>query len=556
MLPLYVNIKQLVRYRRNGLQKCLALIVLLLFTLYIIPSDAHAQSNITRVEYYIDNDPGFGNATTLNITPSANIQDAVIEIDPATINQPGVHGLFVRAKNANGNWSLTYKWLFYKPYAVSPPASPLAELSKLEYYINDDPGYGNGIQITLPDSTDLANYIVPVDISNLQRGNHTFWVRGLDKNGNWSMMNKWLFTTSFLLPDTTTTVTQNITGDTANEVNKGIYKVATITPTEGANTLSGNVTSTVTIEDTVPIYNNEPYVQRNYDITPSENADNAQASVTLYFTQQDFDNFNTYVTANNLNIPLLPTGGTDNGNGRIIQYHGSYTGSPIPGNYNGSPIVINAELVWDNANNWWAVTIPVTGFSGFYLTTGNFTLPLTLLEFKGGLQENAVDLQWVTSDEVNTKEFVIERRNQNTTFTAIGKVFAQSTAGTHQYSFTDTKPLAGKNFYRLKLLDKDGNFTYSNIIPIKINNAAFTLSAYPNPVKNILNIKTSSRGNNKITMQVSDLSGKLLLNKVINTGNGESIIPLNVSKLTPGTYFLKILPADGKENIVKKFVKQ
>lgn len=288
----------------------------------------------------------------------------------------------------------------------------------------------------------------------------------------------------------------------------------------------------------------------------TQNADNAQASVTLYFTQQDFDNFNTYVTANNLNIPLLPAGGTDNGNGRIIQYHGSYTGSPIPGNYNGSPIVINAELVWDNANNWWVVTIPVTGFSGFYLTTGNFALPLTLLEFKGGLQENAVNLQWVTSDEVNTKEFVIERRNQNTTFTAIGKVFAQSTAGTHQYSFTDTKPLAGKNFYRLKLIDKDGNFTYSNIVPIKINDAVFTLSAYPNPVKNILNIKTSSTGNNKITMHVTDLTGKLLLNKVINTGNGESIIPLNVSKLTAGTYFLKILSVDGKENIVKKFVKQ
>ncbi len=87
-----------------------------------------------------------------------------------------------------------------------------------------------------------------------------------------------------------------------------------------------------------------------------------------------------------------------------------------------------------------------------------------------------------------------------------------------------------------------------------MNDAVFTLSAYPNSVKNILNIKILSGANNK--MQVIDLSGKLLLNKVINTGNGENLMSLNVSKLTPGTYFLKILSADDKEYAMKKFVKQ
>ncbi|MEJ7678928.1 MAG: T9SS type A sorting domain-containing protein [Segetibacter sp.] len=58
-----------------------------------------------------------------------------------------------------------------------------------------------------------------------------------------------------------------------------------------------------------------------------------------------------------------------------------------------------------------------------------------------------------------------------------------------------------------------------------------------------------------ITMLITDLSGKLVLKKVTNTGNGESIIPLNVSKLSAGTYFLKMFTADGKENAVKKFVK-
>jgi hypothetical protein len=65
----------------------------------------------------------------------------------------------------------------------------------------------------------------------------------------------------------------------------------TLTPTPGINSLSGNVTCKVIIDTAIASFNNKPYVQRHYDITPAINAANAQATVTLYFTQQDFDNF-------------------------------------------------------------------------------------------------------------------------------------------------------------------------------------------------------------------------------------------------------------------------
>jgi hypothetical protein len=55
---------------------------------------------------------------------------------------------------------------------------------------------------------------------------------------------------------------------------------------------------------------------------------------------------------------------------------------------------------------------------------------------------------------------------------------------------------------------------------------------------------------------VTDVSGKLLITKQTNVGNGESIIPLDVSRLSAGTYFLKILSTGAKENVVMKFVKQ
>jgi hypothetical protein len=285
MLPVYLNTKHPARDKGKGLQRWLGLIVILLFAIYLVPSAAQAQSNITRLEYYIDTDPGFGSATAVSVTPlstdiqnkvipvnpasvgvgvhrlyvraqnalgnwgltntllfykpygsgttpptppaptnitrveyymdidpgfgnatnltiaaSTNIQDVIIPINPSTLNE-GVHRLYVRARNANGNWSLTNTWLFYKPYGngIAPPAPAIAQMSKLEYYIDNDPGYGNGVPVALDSLTNFADYVVPINVTGLTTGIHNLWVRGLDKNGKWGMMNKWLFSTSAVI---------------------------------------------------------------------------------------------------------------------------------------------------------------------------------------------------------------------------------------------------------------------------------------------------------------------------------------------------------------------
>ncbi|MDQ6845767.1 MAG: T9SS type A sorting domain-containing protein [Bacteroidota bacterium] len=165
-----------------------------------IPPPPPPPTNITKIEYYIDNDPGFGKATNLTITASTDIQNAIIAINPSAL-AVGVHRLYIRARNANGNWSLTNTWLFYKPYGngVAPPAPVLAKMDKLEYYIDTDPGYGNGVPVALDSLTNFADYVVPVNVTGLSTGSHSFWVRGLDKNGNWSMVNKWTFSISSVI---------------------------------------------------------------------------------------------------------------------------------------------------------------------------------------------------------------------------------------------------------------------------------------------------------------------------------------------------------------------
>ena len=150
------------------------------------------QSNITRVEYYIDTDPGFGKATSVSITPTTNIVDKVIAINPASISE-GVHKFYVRAMNASGAWGFTNSLLFYKPITnigVPPPlpAAP-ANITKLEYYIDTDPGYGKAKNMTITAGIDIKDLTIAVDISNLPLGKHMFYVRALNAKGAWSMMN-------------------------------------------------------------------------------------------------------------------------------------------------------------------------------------------------------------------------------------------------------------------------------------------------------------------------------------------------------------------------------
>ncbi len=132
----------------------------------VTPPTPPPPSNIARIEYYLDTDPGFGAATALSIGTGTDIQDAIIPVDPTPLAE-GVHRLYVRALNATGNWSLTNTWLFYKPYGngTTPAAPPVAQLSKLEYYIDSDPGYGKGIPVALDSVTDIANYIVPINVT-------------------------------------------------------------------------------------------------------------------------------------------------------------------------------------------------------------------------------------------------------------------------------------------------------------------------------------------------------------------------------------------------------
>ena len=137
--------------------------------------------------------------------------------------------------------------------------------------------------------------------------------------------------------------------------------MAVVAPT-GASPISGNFTVSVTIDDSVLTYNGSPYVPRHYNVESLGFPGTATATITLYAYQSEFDAYNVYAAANG--FPLMPTGGVDNGNVAITQYHGT---AIYPNNYQGPGILITPAVSWDATNNWWVMTFPVTGLSGFFV---------------------------------------------------------------------------------------------------------------------------------------------------------------------------------------------
>ncbi|MBS1586104.1 MAG: SBBP repeat-containing protein [Bacteroidetes bacterium] len=153
--------------------------------------------------------------------------------------------------------------------------------------------------------------------------------------------------------------------------------MATVTPS-GASPVGGNTTVKVTLDPVVNMYNTEPYIQRHFDIEPDNNAASATANITLYAYQAEFDAYNA--VAGPMGYPMLPTNGTDNGNVRVTQFHGTGT---FPGNYSGAYEFITPSVSWDAGNHWWSISFPITGFSGFYIHSGNFPLQLKTVERNG-----------------------------------------------------------------------------------------------------------------------------------------------------------------------------
>jgi hypothetical protein len=161
-------------------------------------------------------------------------------------------------------------------------------------------------------------------------------------------------------------------------------------------------------------------------------------------------------------------------------------------------------------------------------------LPVELMTFTGERKNGTAVLSWVTATEVNNQKFIIERSGDLSDWQIIGEVAgAGNSVSINNYSFTDYTPLAGKVYYRLRQVDINGTFAYSNVVAVQI--AGHSISITPNPFDDALTIITKVSGN--MDVSIRDVLGRLLYHDNQETNNGMlSISP----DLSSGIYLITI----------------
>jgi hypothetical protein len=195
-------------------------------------------------------------------------------------------------------------------------------------------------------------------------------------------------------------------------------------------------------------------------------------------------------------------------------------------------------------------------FSPFGIGGSGGPLPVTMLFFKAKEENNTGVLNWATATEINNDYFSIEKSNDGINFISIGKI--NRAGNSHQiikYSFTDLNLIQGYNYYRLKQVDYDGNFSYSRIEVL--NNSAArvnfnTLNLYPVPANDILNVELENNLKGQSVIHIIDRSGVSLLELNLNTDVEHNRVAINLSEFQSGVYFLKCENADGSFS-VKRF---
>jgi hypothetical protein len=338
----------------------------------------------------------------------------------------------------------------------------------------------------------------------------------------------------------------------------------------------GNVTITVTIESGKEYFSGDFYdspkhgngglgrngvclglpelsMRRWYEISSTNPIPNDKSTlVKFFFTSDDYSNYTSEILRwlnkhPGMNYGLcygIPSGGTNLAVSRNTANDVPAVGG-VAFSITGTPFEYN--LTRD-------------AFSDYrFHTNGGIgqPLPVELVSFTGWNQGSVNQLQWITASELNTDKFEVEKSTVSGVWNTIGSKTAAGNSNIQRtYDFTDIQPVIGDNYYRLKMIDLDGTFKYSNTINIPISEAITNgfAGVYPNPTGGELNVDIQSVGLYDTKVSVYDVLGKTIFEKPVTIVRGMNKLQFNFNQFAKGTYILRFADAQGTLHSTK-FVK-
>jgi hypothetical protein len=184
----------------------------------------------------------------------------------------------------------------------------------------------------------------------------------------------------------------------------------------------------------------------------------------------------------------------------------------------------------------------MSGFSKFSTIQGTLPLPVELILFDGESEGNYNSIYWKSAVEVNFRHYELESSedglnfNKITTVNPIGNV-----SSSNDYNYLDFNPYSPITYYRLKMVDLDYTFEYSNIISIENGiNKTGTLVVYPNPASNELYIKLSVPNEKSATIDIKDILGRVIYQQEIDLTQSINNNYINTTNFASGTYIVSI----------------
>ncbi len=296
----------------------------------------------------------------------------------------------------------------------------------------------------------------------------------------------------------------------------------------GASANLGCVTSTIFETGTTwQTFYGGQRSQKVLDISPSTNSGSTY-TIGLYFTTAELAG----------NAPSII---------RIAKTTAASMATANPGN----TIVATTSFVAYNGGYLFTATF--TGFSKFFLVNVVGTLPVTLVDFAGNLNNKSILLNWSTSSEYGLKNFEIEKSTDGIHFYSIGNVNSTGYSSLpRNYNFTDAQ-VSEFNYYRLKMIDMDGHFVTTYTILVKNPNALQHIWVANNPFHNFINIHLAKVPEQKVIVELITMEGAKLYSFEYGKSSDINVDVSHIS-LSAGVYLLRTI-IDGR-TYINKVLKQ
>ncbi len=224
----------------------------------------------------------------------------------------------------------------------------------------------------------------------------------------------------------------------------------------GSQPLYGTIASSINFPASVQTFGSQKYVAKYYQIEPASNAASATATITLFYTQAQFNAYNLAETNVNRKLPMGPSDLLGIQRTQLVQCHGPGSN---PTNHTGSTeTFLGAGLIqWNATESRWEVTVNVNGFSGFYLSSISKVLALnTGIQLQYQVVQQSTHLNWSAATASGT--YTIEQSSNGSTYTAIGNSAT---------NFFVTASQVKQVWYRVKQTLASGAIIYSNSITLK-----------------------------------------------------------------------------------------